>query len=68
VGGGETCEAESLAALESFKIVIQPRGGKASTPGKPASATKAPGGGKQAAPKPAGGNVARPAAKPRAKA
>jgi hypothetical protein len=28
VSGGETCEAESLAALEAFQIVLQPRGGK----------------------------------------
>ncbi|HEX4369645.1 MAG TPA: hypothetical protein VH023_22615 [Rhodopila sp.] len=67
VNGGETCESESLAALESFQIVIQPRGSKAATTGKPAPAAKAPGGGKQSAPKPATGHVARPAAKPRAK-
>jgi hypothetical protein len=29
VKGGEACEAESLAALEAFQIVIQPREGKA---------------------------------------
>lgn len=68
VGGGETCEAESLAALEAFQIVIQPRGGKASTAGKTAPAAKSPAGGKPATAKPAGGNVAKPAAKPRAKA
>jgi hypothetical protein len=28
VNGGETCEAESLAALEAFQIIVQPRGGK----------------------------------------
>ena len=28
VSGGEACEAESLAALESFRIVLQPRPGK----------------------------------------
>jgi hypothetical protein len=28
VSGGEACEAESLAALEAFQIVIQPRAGK----------------------------------------
>ena len=26
--GGETCQAESLAAMEAFQIVIRPRGGK----------------------------------------
>ena len=31
---GETCEAESLAALEAFQIVIQPRtGGKTAAKG-----------------------------------
>jgi hypothetical protein len=59
VGGGETCEAESLAALEAFRIVIQPRGSKASTAGKPAPAAKAPDGKKPAA--------SKPAAKPRTK-
>jgi hypothetical protein len=28
VSGGEACEAESLAALEAFQIVVRPRGGK----------------------------------------
>ena len=41
VSGGETCGAESLAAMEAFQIVIHPRGGK--------PATKAPAG--KAAPK-----------------
>jgi hypothetical protein len=37
VSGGETCEAESLAALEAFQIVIQPRaGGKIATKSLPA--------------------------------
>ena len=29
ISGGDTCEAESLAALEAFQIVIHPRGSKA---------------------------------------
>jgi hypothetical protein len=33
VSEGETCEAESLAALEAFQIVIQPRGGKLASAG-----------------------------------
>ncbi len=39
VAGGETCEAESLAALEAFQIAIQPRGGAAvsAAPKAPAS-------------------------------
>lgn len=43
VSGGETCEAESLAALEAIQIVIHPRGGKATfaklAPVKPAVVT-----------------------------
>jgi hypothetical protein len=31
VRSGETCEAESLAALESFQIIIKPIGGKVAT-------------------------------------
>ncbi|HEY0183024.1 MAG TPA: hypothetical protein VGC09_09480 [Rhodopila sp.] len=48
ISGGETCEAESLAALESFQIVVQPRGGK-STITKTNPAQK-PAGKKAAAP------------------
>jgi hypothetical protein len=65
VNGGETCEAESLAALESFQVVIQPRNGKASTAGKSVPAAKASEGRKPTAARP---NVAKPAAKPRPKA
>lgn len=73
VNGGETCESESLAALESFQVVIQPRGGKPAGTGKTsagatATGTKAPDGKKPAAAKPADGNTTRPAAKPRTKA
>lgn len=32
VSGGAACEAESLAALEAFQIILQPRGGKAAAP------------------------------------
>jgi hypothetical protein len=43
VSGGETCEAESLAALEAFQIVIHPRGGKvASAQKSPATETTMP--------------------------
>ncbi len=35
VPGGETCEAESLAALEAFQIMVRPRGGAAAA--KPAT-------------------------------
>lgn len=41
VTGGEACEAESLAALEAFQIVLQPRGGKTSSV-KPAEAISGP--------------------------
>ncbi|MEJ0018143.1 MAG: hypothetical protein WDN25_16545 [Acetobacteraceae bacterium] len=62
VPAGETCEAESLAALEAFRVVIDRRGGEAAprTPrsrtSDPAPATRA------AAPRPAA--PAKPAAKP----
>ncbi|HBK08823.1 MAG TPA: hypothetical protein DDZ81_23700 [Acetobacteraceae bacterium] len=62
VSGGEACEAESLAALEAFQIVIHPRAGKTATKvatGKAAAKPTA-----KAAIKPA----AKPAPKPRAKA
>lgn len=36
VNGGDACEAESLAALEAFQIVIQPRGAKAAAKASPA--------------------------------
>ncbi len=37
VNGGETCEAESLAALEAFQIVIQPRSGGKTAAKSPAA-------------------------------
>jgi hypothetical protein len=43
VNGGETCEAESLAALEAFQIVIQPRnGGKTAVKGPAAKIEPTP--------------------------
>ena len=54
VSGGETCEAESLAALEAFQISIQPRGGAtAGTAPKPPAATTTRAGTPKPAPKPA---------------
>jgi hypothetical protein len=51
VSGGETCEAESLAALEAFQIAIQPRGGAAaSAPAPKSPASRAT---RSASPKPA---------------
>lgn len=41
VSGGESCEAETLAALESFQIVIRPRGAKEPV-SKAAPAAKTP--------------------------
>jgi hypothetical protein len=38
VPGGETCEAESLAALEALRIVIERRGGASAAPKRPARA------------------------------
>jgi hypothetical protein len=72
VSGGETCEAESLAALEAFQVVIHPRGSKPAGAGKTTTATKASAmtklaAAKPAAAKPADAAITRPAAKPRAK-
>jgi hypothetical protein len=61
VTAGETCEAESLAALEAFQIIIHPRDSAAATP-----AAKTP-----AARRPADKNrekISRPSAKAQAKA
>jgi hypothetical protein len=59
VSGGEACEAESLAALEAFQVVIQPRGGK------PAAAKAQAG---KPAVKAQPGKAPKPAAKSRAHA
>jgi hypothetical protein len=40
VQGGETCEAESLAALEAFQIVMRPRGAAVAKPATPKPAAK----------------------------
>jgi hypothetical protein len=61
VSGGEACESESLAALEAFQIVIQPRSA-AVVPIKPAAKTVPS---RPAAKAPRGKTV--PAAKPAAK-
>jgi hypothetical protein len=54
VHGGEACEAESLAALEAFQIVIQPRnGGRMAAKGPVAKI--------EATPAPAARTAARPA-------
>jgi len=41
VPGGETCEAESLAALEALQIVIERRGGTAARGDTPKSSARA---------------------------
>jgi hypothetical protein len=41
ISGGETCEAESLAALEAFQVIIQPRDARTGTP-RPIVGRKAP--------------------------
>ena len=68
VNAGEACEAESLAALESFQIIIKPRGAKtASANASPAKTQPA----KIVVAKGAAGKAPSPprtAAKPRAKA
>jgi len=38
VKAGETCEAESLAAMESFQIALHPRDGKSTAPGNATTA------------------------------
>jgi len=62
VAGGETCEAESLAALEAFQVVIRQRGGAAASRASRARGTAA---GDDAPEKPAsdkfGARPARPA-------
>jgi len=62
VTGGETCESESLAALEAFQIVIHPRTTKPAA-GKTSPATKAPVGKTPAV----AAKTAKPAPKPRAR-
>jgi hypothetical protein len=42
VGAGEPCEAESLAALEAFQIVLHPRAGRAAAKAAPAKAAARP--------------------------
>jgi hypothetical protein len=59
VQGGEACEAESLAALEAFQIVIQRRGGAAATDDAPPRAAR----GRGAQPVP---TATKPADKPAA--
>jgi hypothetical protein len=64
VGAGEECEAESLAPIEAFQIVVRPRGA-ASMPvaaAKPAPETEAPPLAARAKP-----TTAKPAAKPAVK-
>jgi hypothetical protein len=58
VNAGETCEAESLAALESFQIVIQPRAAKGAGV-KPGAGTADPAAKPSAGGKPSGGKPAR---------
>ncbi|GAC1344144.1 MAG: hypothetical protein NVSMB18_21260 [Acetobacteraceae bacterium] len=62
VGDGEACEAPSLAALEAFRVVIQPKAAARAEVPRPAAKTvtrTAP----KAAPAPAPAKSARPAAK-----
>jgi len=72
VSSGETCEAESLAALESFQIAIHPRGSKEAaaktSPATKAAVTKKPAAEKPADKRPEPDRISKPAAKARAKA
>jgi hypothetical protein len=72
VSSGETCEAESLAALESFQVVIHPRGSKEAAAKTVAASTEAVGK-RPAVEKPAGKRpspekIGKPTAKARARA
>lgn len=71
VTGGETCEADSLAAMEAFQIVIHPRGGKFAS-AKANGAAKAQTGKKTAAAKSAPAKMplgkGKPAVRSRARA
>ena len=75
VSAGDTCEAESLAALESFQIVIHPRDGKtasakpiaAATGGLSGAVSGGAGANKTGGARPGGGKVAKSPAKTRAK-
>jgi hypothetical protein len=42
IAGGETCEAETLAALEAIQVVIQPRAGKTAAKGPIGKIAEAP--------------------------
>jgi hypothetical protein len=66
VTSGETCEAESLAALEAFQIVIHPRGGKTAS-ARIGPAAKTPDGKKPAAANPTAATITRPTTRPRTK-
>jgi hypothetical protein len=59
VSDGETCEAESLAALEAFQILIQPRAGKTAAKGPAGKAAAAPAPTARTAPRPVPGRRAR---------
>ncbi len=60
VNGGEACEAESLAALEAFQIVITPRNAAKSAANGPSAKTRA-------TPAPAARTVAKPTTARRAR-
>lgn len=63
VPGGETCEAESLAALEAFQVSISRRGAATAATGPRAAQPAAPG--KPATPKPAAKRAAAAKRPPR---
>ena len=63
VPAGETCEAESLAALESFQVMIRPAGAPSEAAPRTGSASATaprPAATKPAAPKPVSGTAKRP--------
>ena len=64
--GGETCQAESLAAMEALQIVIRPRGGKTVARGLDTNIVPAPAAAKLSPAKPPLKRAPTPASKPAA--
>jgi hypothetical protein len=64
ISGSETCQAESLAALEALQIVIRPRAGKSVAGGPDVKIVAAPASAKLAPAKPATKQAPKPETKP----
>ena len=66
ISGSETCQAQSLAAMEALQIVIRPRGGKTVARGTDTNIVAAPAAAKLSPAKPATKRALTPATKPAA--